>query len=1501
MAVLQLVSAVGQDIRINEFMASNDTTIVPGAAPGTFEDWIEIVNTGASGVDIGGWHLTDNPGDPGKWTIPLGTMIAPGQYLIVFASGDTDQNTNGSLHAGFKLSADGEYVGLSRDDLTVVSEFGPMGTDYPPQEDDVSYGISPSDLSPVYFAVPTPGAANDPDGFLPVTDTKFSVGRGFYTSPVSVAITTATSGATVYYTVDGTEPLDTEGTPGASAMVYTTPLMISGTTVLRAAASRAGLQPTDTDTQTYIFPADITMQIRPSGYPTAWGADPAADYDVDQAISLGTQYGARFLEGLREIPTVSVVTDRDGVFGASGIYSNPLDKNLEVAVSAEYFQPSAVTDGNNVEEGFQIDCGFKVQGGASRRPDRSNKHSFSLRFRQVYGESKLDHDVFGDGAVDRFNSLHLRAMYNNSWIHSNSGQRARATMIRDQWMRDSLIAMGNADGGYGRFVHLFINGLYWGVYNFHERLDNDHYTAYEGGDPDTVTGYNPGSGSHTIAEQADLDEMRVVVESGDWNAIKQTLDVGQYIDYYLMQHFGHNNDLKTDGNWRAAGGGTAGVPWRLYLWDSERVLESVTTTGSLAISQDGVEIIDSLDDLLEFRVLFADRAYKHLANGGALTNMRNRTRFERYVTMIDKAIIGESARWGDARAGGDGTSGDYTRDENWMQAIYGALATSPRNGILGTGTRAWFGETGSNRTTRMISALKIQRWPGQITRKLPADPPQFAVDRNPQHGGEIPGGSALSLTGGSGQIYYTLDGSDPRFMGGALSGTAVLYTAGASIPFSTSGIVRTRWLNGDGEWSALNEAEFFVEPLATVADLRITEVHYHPADPSAVEQLAGGALAVPRVFEDSDFSFIEIANVGGVAVNLSGVEFIAGVRFAFSNQVLPPGGLAVVVEDAEAFAVRYPSIPVFGQWTGELDKDGEMLSLGSAAGVATHSFTYDDGGDWPGRADGEGSSLEVVSTAGDYIDPVNWRPSCEYHGSPGSAGIGRDDRVVINEILAHTDPPLSDTIELSNLKATAVDISGWFLSDGSSNYRKFRIPEGTTIPGGGYIVFDESDFNIVETRTISTYAGTPAVTPTTVTSVGHGLATGDVITIRDYVGFGSYNDSHEVVVTGANTFTIPVAFIDDAMQKGSWTRWQPFALSSSRGEEVFLLETDSAGRLTKFIDQVGFPASLNGVSFGRWPDSTGGLTTMLSRTLGGDNGGSGPSSGPVFVSEIHYDPTGASDRDFEFVEICNPTSSAQSLAQWTLRGDADFDFTSESLAAGGILVVVGFDPTDGAKTAAFRAAYGIDYPLVLVGPWDDTDSLADSNGTVRLRRADDPPSGEPNFFPQVIEDEIFYEAAAPWPESPGGGGDSLNRLGVGFGSFPGSWVASTPTPGLKELSLTYAGWAGAFGLTGGATGDSDQDGVVDLVEYAMGLDPTSSDRHLLPEPVAGEDTLTFTYTRNLLKNDVTMRIESSEDLVGWSVVPDSLVVTTVAGELRQAVVPVTSGKRFFRMWFSVSP
>ncbi|NIP97540.1 MAG: hypothetical protein GWO24_30560, partial [Akkermansiaceae bacterium] len=111
--------------------------------------------------------------------------------------------------------------------------------------------------------------------------------------------------------------------------------------------------------------------------------------------------------------------------------------------------------------------------------------------------------------MESFDSIHLRAGYNNSWIHRDSGQRGRATMIRDQWARDCMIDMGHPDGGHGHYVHLFINGLYWGVFNLHERLENDHYAEYHGYDSTTVYGYNPGRA--TSEESSAFNLMRSTV------------------------------------------------------------------------------------------------------------------------------------------------------------------------------------------------------------------------------------------------------------------------------------------------------------------------------------------------------------------------------------------------------------------------------------------------------------------------------------------------------------------------------------------------------------------------------------------------------------------------------------------------------------------------------------------------------------------------------------------------------------------------------------------------------------------------------------------------------------------------------------------------------------------------------------------------------------------------------------------------------------------------------
>ncbi|MES2706851.1 MAG: lamin tail domain-containing protein [Verrucomicrobiota bacterium] len=1485
-------------MRLNEFMAANGSTIVPNAVAGTFNDWIELYNEGAAPVDLGGWHLTDNASNPAKWTFPAGTVIPAGGYRVIFASGNNAPDANGNPHTNFSLGAGGEYLGLTQPDNTVISEFEAGGVPFPPQEEDVSYGRKPGDLSSAYFATATPGAANAANGYLRVAAIQASVKRGFYSAPISVSLTTPTAGAAIYYTLDGSPPLQANGTPAAAAVPHTVPIAISTTTILRSAAVKTAYQPTLTDSQSYIFPADVAAQTRPAAYPATWGAGNTADYAVDPNVAKSAADATRFQNGLRSLPTLSVCTTTASLFGASGIYTQSTNDALEAVVSAEYFQPAAAAagDGVNREAGFQIDCGLKVQGGSSRNFASSAKHSFSLRFRADVGPGKLDYDLFGAPSVASFNSVQLRAMYNNSWTHSAADQRARATMIPDQWMRDSLLAMGRTDGGHGKFVNLYLNGLFWGVYNLHERIDNDHYAAYQDGvDSAGVFGYNPGSFS--AAEQTSFNAMKTAVTGGNWATIRQRLDVDSYIDYYIMQHFGHNDDLKTDGNWRAAGGGSGNYPWKMYLWDSERVLETPTNTAALASTQDGVGIIDTLARQVEFQVRFADRAWKHLTSNGALTNAGNRARYLARVTELDDAITGESARWGDNRTGGAGPAGgDYTRTNNWLPAVYGPLTVAPTGGVLGN-SNSWFPETGAaNRTATILTSWKTQTWTGTAVTKIPSvDPPAFAVNGTPQSGGVIPAGGTLTLTGGgASQIYVTTDGSDPRQTGGAVQTGLTAYTAGSAIPLAKSGTVRARWFNGT-RWSALNEAEFYIEPLATAATaLRFSEIHYHPADTSPQEQLAGAALTPAQVFIDDDFQFLEILNNGPAAVNLTGCQLTGGVTFTFGNVALAPEGRAVVVENAAAFAARYGSgITPAGVWSGALSHAGEQVNLVDSTGTAITGVLYSDADDWPNRADGDGSSLEIVDAAGFPENPANWRSSIPYHGTPGTAGPASDGRILVNEVLAHSDPPQVDSIELVNTTAAAIDLSGWFLSDSKSNYRKYRLPPGTSLAAGGYVVFDAAQFNNPTPRPVTGYTGTPGAAPVTVTSAAHGLATGEVITISGYGGFSAFNASFQITVTGADTFTIPTVLLDTHATPGTWTPGQPFSLNADTGEDVWLLEGGAGGKLANFVDHVSFPASLSGESFGRWPDASGPLVPMITRTFGAAN--SGPRSGPLIISEIMVHPPGTPERDFEYVEIWNSGATPQSLAHWTLRGDADFDFTTESLAANARLAIVSFNPADTVKRDAFLAAWNVTTPITLAGPWAAGLSLGNSSGTVRLRRADTPPVEDPLLYPQVLEDEVNYSTSAPWVLTEAAATRSLNRGGgSSFGNEAASWLLAVPTPGTDGSPVPPAGfdaWAAQNNVTGGPTGDSDLDGVPNLVEYALGLNAALPDSARLPQPVLNGGNLTLTFPKAAARIDATVIVQISDDLSTWTTLSDTLISTADGIETRAATLSTTPDTR----------
>jgi hypothetical protein len=239
---------------------------------------------------------------------------------------------------------------------------------------------------------------------------------------------------------------------------------------------------------------------------------------------------------------------------------------------------------------------------------------------------------------------------------------------------------------------------------------------------------------------------------------------------------------------------------------------------------------------------------------------------------------------------------------------------------------------------------------------------------------------------------------------------------------------------------------------------------------------------------------------------------------------------------------------------------------------------------------------------------------------------------------------------------------------------------------------------------------------------------------------------------------------------------------------------------------------------------------MGSRTLGELNnfGGNVVRVGSVVVAELHYNPDG-SDDGREFIALCNAGALAENLANWRLRGEVDFDFSAATtLAPGAFLVMVGFDPADANALNAFRAGYGLDPAVPVLGPWTDGGAtptkLDDGGGAVRLLRPDAleiPADGSPAFYPMLIEDLVNYDDDAPWPLSADGAGDSLVRIEVAvYGDDPLNWEASSA----PLSTASYAAWAASTfpGETPAADrladSDYDHDGLSNFGEFAFVLD-----------------------------------------------------------------------------------
>jgi hypothetical protein len=761
---------------INELMASNSST--EPDPQDEYDDWIEIYNYGASAVDMSGMYLTDDLTIPAKWQFPNETTLSAGEYLLIWADGDI---ADAGLHTNFKLSADGEEIGLF--DIDGVSLID--STTFGEQTTDISYGRFP-DASDNWrlFYTPTPGIENNGAYSGEVQAPIFSHERGFYDAPFAVTIATETEGAEIYYSLDGSEPDLISSRREIIGTLYTEPIIISGTTCLRARAVKPGWKSSNVQTHTYIFLNDVIRQdfdaTVEAGFPTSWGSWSSPDYGMDTDI-IGTFdadgnpagddnyrriYANTIRDDLKSIPTLSIVMNIDDMFGRNGIYSNSTETGIdwERPTSVELIYP----DGT---EGFQINCGIRIQGGYFRLNNMSRKHSFRLLFKGIYGPTKLEFSFFGEGAADSFETIVLRAGANDGYAWDAARYTEQYT--RDEFCRRLQLATGHA-GAHGNFVHLYINGFYWGLYNPCERPDNAFSAGYYGGEREDWDAIHEGGYPGGIE-----------VTNGDFTAWEQTknlcreaansyeayqklqgknpdgtpnlnypvlLDVTNYVDYLIVNIWAGNWDWPWKNYWLGRDRSENSTGFKFYNWDCENVIGNNLGRSPLnknALNNDFSDAGEphrSLRRNPEYQLFFADRVHKFFFNEGILTPESLYDSYASIAAEIESAMVAESARWGDMHHHPPLTP------EDWYDGDFDYH--DDRAGL------GWI----LNYYIPQRSDIVLQQF--RDAGLYPdIDAPVFHINGSYQHGGYIISDDQLSMTSSEGTIYYTLDGSDPRTTG----------------------------------------------------------------------------------------------------------------------------------------------------------------------------------------------------------------------------------------------------------------------------------------------------------------------------------------------------------------------------------------------------------------------------------------------------------------------------------------------------------------------------------------------------------------------------------------------------------------------------------------------------------------------------------------------------------------------------------------------------------------
>jgi hypothetical protein len=1424
----------GNGLVINEFMASN-TSSLPDSQ-GDYDDWIEIYNAGEYAIDMEGMYLTDDLSEPTKWRIHSdtrgATVIGAGECLLIWADGEV---SSFGLHANFKLSAEGEEIGLFEADGSTLID----SVFFSEQETDISFGRYPDgDEELQFLSFPTPGSKNSVAYRGEAAAPKFSHRRGFYESSFSVTIATETKGAEIYYTLDGSEPYNfntnvRSRNPGG--LIYSAPIRVSKTTCLRARAVRPGYKPSEIVTHTYIMNADDGIRSLP-------------------VISLVGDEGTTFYEpdGVMAIVGGSYGSDGRWVSSGPGSYNNVMHRGIEYErpVSFEWIQPER--RGRIFEEGrgLQVDCGLRVHGSNYMRPryrrsdgvwSGSGKFSFRLYFRSRYGEDMLEYPLFGF-EVDKFKSVVLRGGHND---RTNP-------FIKDELLRRLHRDMGNV-ASLGTNASLFINGEYKGYFNPCEHIKDEFcrqwYESEKDWDVMTMNGIRDGDAA-AFNELISYARNNNLADERHYEYVMERLDIPAFADYLIIELWSGNWDWPQN-NWAAARERSDEGKWRFFIWDSEGGMYSNRLN---TVFFDRLNTQNNANGYLyralkvndNFKQIFADRINKHFYNHGALTAENINGRFSELQNQMSAVIPNMNT---------------YVVDTWVPNRLDIFLAECAKEGL--------FNIAG----------------------------PTFRINNFERHGGHISSTDSLTIasSGRHSTFYYSIDGTDPRFQGqpeqNTNTSTLVSENADKQVLVSARGVSGiwkepepfndSRWMTSSGGPGGVGyDRNSSYNHLIT---LDLEEQMY--------DKNSDCYIRIPFILSARqsgyDSMVLKIRYDDGFIAYLNGVEVS---RRNFIGR--PTAGCSASEDRPNAEALNFEHIDI-SAYSSRLHTGDNLLAIQGlnfsrdsseflicaelAAGMST-------------SARGNGDNGDIASGVMAYDEPIRLQHSVKVkarilNGRSWSAlteatfAVGPvAESLRITEIMYNPSDPNTEYIELQNVAGETINlnlvkftngidftfsnmelapdeyavvvedlgafqakygfglnVAGQYSGKLNNAGERIRLEDAVGLvildfdyEDGWRPVTDGEGFSLTVIDPVNTapYAwnekhswrasaysgGSPGeddsgIIPEPGVVIINELLTYSSGGVADWIELHNTTDTPidiggwylsddgaelkkyeiaEGTVIAPNGYTV---FYED-IHFGKSGNPSAFALSRD-GERVYL-SSAGGGVLTGYREVEDFGGSEDGVSLGRYYKSSTGdydFVAMSVSTPGSAN--AYPKVGPIVINEIMYNPSwpagGSYTNDqYEYIELHNISTEPVTLYDfdkglaWKFTEGIDFTFPQDvpvTIPAGGYLLVV-------KEPEAFYWRYPNIPAGKIAGPYEGALNNAGEKLELSMPgNADDDAEASYIRVDSVSYSDGLHPENCPggadlWPRSPDSGWSSLSRVsGANHSNDPDSWGSSTPSPG----------------------------------------------------------------------------------------------------------------------------